>query len=299
MNREQRDTLLLGDWNSASGGGQPLPEALRAVLSYLYENGFTVTSVLHKIIREQHVVEFKSTRILEVWNTWESFCNAILGALHDAELISGDFGDGWMITGKAVPGRELTVIRIIDGDKDRRTRVTFRSESERVMRNEMQVVKNSIDTLLVQVSKIKDNHSVYEQVNQYLLACAQALREALNGKPPAEEQNIPSVPSPARRVRQKLREERREGGDVKEWVYSYMTAHPMQLMSIQEIAAAFDEHDADNISSGRYGNVNTGTITKRLRDLNITGPGRIEWLRPPDARRVSAMYVPPGWDEKE
>ena len=72
----------------------------------------------------------------------------------------------------------------------------------------------------------------------------------------------------------------------------------MQLLSIQEIAEAFDEHDADNIRAGRFGKVNTGTIVARLRDLNRTDPGKVEWFEPPQVRRVSVMYVPPGMEQE-
>jgi len=290
VDRGQRDALLLGDLSSASGGGQPLPEALRAVLSYLYENGFTTTSVLHKIIREQDIVAFKHARILEVWKTWESFCNAILGALHDGGFISGSFGDGWVVTEKAIPGKELTVIRITDGEKDRRTRVTFHSEDERRARNEMQVVKNSIDSLITQVNRMRGKHPAYEKVSQYLLASTQALREVLSeGSSPSQETDEEGISSKRRRRRPEMR----RGGVVRDWVFSYMRAHPMQLIPEEDIAAAFDEYDSENIQSGRFGNVNTGTIKARLRDLDRTDPGRIEWFSPPEVRRVSVMYVPP------
>src|SRR5271157_5769153 len=61
LTSEQKDALL-GDRKSASGGGFPLPEALRAVLAFLHDNGEAGESVLHRVIREQHHVEFKEKR---------------------------------------------------------------------------------------------------------------------------------------------------------------------------------------------------------------------------------------------
>ena len=55
LTSEQKDALL-GDRKSASGGGFPLPEALRAVLAFLHDNGEAGESVLHRVIREQHHV---------------------------------------------------------------------------------------------------------------------------------------------------------------------------------------------------------------------------------------------------
>ncbi len=294
MNREQRDALLLGDWNSASGGGQPLPEALRAVLSYLYENGFTATSVLHKVIREQDVVAFKDTRILEVWKTWESFCNAILDVLRDGKFISGSFGDGWIITEKAVPGRVLTVIRIADGERDRRTRVTFHSEHDRRMRNEMQVVKNGVDSLLTQVNRTKGSHLVYEKVNQYLLACTQLLREALNGGGGAEQEegSEEESPVPFRSLPSTRATGHRKPGVIQRWIYDYLMAHPGQLISVKDLTSGYNAYDAENIQSGRVKEIHSGVVNQAIDRLTRHHPGsRVEWVRE-DVRYISIVYTP-------
>jgi len=298
VDRGQRDALLLGDWNSASGGGQPLSEAFRAVLSYLYENGFTTTSVLHKIIREQDVVAFKDTRILEVWKTWESFCNAILGALQDGELISGKFSDGWTVTGKAVPGKPLTVIRIIDGDKDRRSRVTFHSERDRVIRNEMQVIKNGIDTAITQVNRAKSNHLIYEKVSQYLLAVTQLLRGALNGSTQQETdeedfsfESLPDLPNSLKR-RGYNGPKRREPGAIKNWVYEYLATHPREVVSVKKLTDTFNAESADAIESGEYPAIHTGVVNQAINRLYMDHPGcQVEWIRE-GVRHVSVIYVP-------
>jgi len=300
VDRGQRDALLLGDLSSASGGGQPLPEALRAVLSYLYENGFTTTSVLHKIIREQDIVAFKDARILEVWKTWESFCNAILGALHDGGFISGSFGDGWMVTEKAVPGKELTVIRIQDKDKDRRTRVTFHSERERRARNEMQVVKNSVDSLITQVNRVQSKHPAYEKVGQHLLAITQLLREGLNGDAPREdEESFPGNLPPGISRRGYNGPKRREPGAIKNWVYEYLTAHPREVVSVKRLTDTFNAQDAEAIQSGEYPAIHTGVVNQAINRLYMDHPGcQVEWIRE-GVRHVSVIYVPPPGSEGE
>lgn len=301
MDRGQRDALLLGDLSSASGGGQPLPEALRAVLSYLYENGFTTTSVLHKIIREQDIVAFKDARILEVWNTWEGFCNAILGALHDGGFISGSFGDGWVVTEKAVPGKELTIIRILGKDKDRRTRVTFHSERERRARNEMQIVKNGVDSLITQVNKVQNNHPAYGKVSQYLLAITQLLREGLNGNTQGEEDEkeiLPDLPSSPKRVGYNG-PRRREPGAIKNWVYEYLTAHPREVVSVKRLTDTFNAQDAEAIQSGEYPAIHTGVVNQAINRLYMDHPGcQVEWIRE-GVRHVSVIYVPPSNSEGE
>lgn len=296
MNRAERDALLLGDRNSSSGGGQPLPEALRAVLTHLHDNSVAGTRTLHRIIREQPNVAHKDRRILEVWGTWNDFCNAIIGVLHDGEYITGSFEDGWIITDKSVPGKSLMILRGAHGDEDRRIRVTFYSERDREMRNGIQKIRDDVDNLLTQIAKVRDSHPVFGKVEQYQLASSQLLREALSGKPrdEQEEDEEEKQAVPPRKPRQRLRAEFRRGGVVRDWVFAYMRAHPRQLMSVQSIAAAFDEHDKENIESGRFGEINTAAITARLRDLNEADPGEIVWVRPPEVRRVSAMYVPPG-----
>ena len=201
LSLHEKIELLLG--TRTSGGALPLPEAFGAALSYLHDKGGTPDDVLRKVIREKRQVEFREARILEVCDDWESFCAVILDVLESEGFIIRE-GMSWSLGEKAIPGKELTVLRITSGKEDRRVRVTFFGEEARRQGNAVEKFRGEIDGLISRIPELAYVSPVIrETVNQYLLACSHLLREALNGPPQGEPEAslLPEVHRPHHRGR--------------------------------------------------------------------------------------------------
>jgi hypothetical protein len=124
-----RTARLLGG-RGVPGGGLPLPEIFREVLTALQE-GPRHEGILHKVIRQR--AEFKELRILDLWGSWDAFCDDILGALQDSGHITSPEYQHRALTPKAVPGKRLCILRDKDNG-DRRMFATFHEKGERQAR---------------------------------------------------------------------------------------------------------------------------------------------------------------------
>src|SRR5208282_226952 len=196
LSLQEKIELLLG--TRTSGGGLPLPEAFGAALSYLHDKGTTPDDVLRKIIRDKRQVEFREPRILEVCDDWDSFTAVILDGLENAELITRE-DDSWSLTENAIPGKDLTILRVYANGEDRRARVRFFGEQHRQDRNKAEVFKGEIEGLVSRVQWLSYlSPAARETVSRYLLACSQVLREALGDTkvPPLD---LPPLPRGKRR----------------------------------------------------------------------------------------------------
>jgi hypothetical protein len=123
---EERAVRLFGVRESPGSGGLLLPETFGRILEMLLA-GPQPGDVLYKVIRE--TLSYKGERILEIYGSWDSFCQDILLILRDGGLVTED-EEHWSATPKVIPDTQLTVLRD-HASRNRRVRVIIHDSKGR------------------------------------------------------------------------------------------------------------------------------------------------------------------------
>lgn len=186
--------LFRGKGTSGSGG-LALPEVFREVLTTLLDDGPTPRLVLHKIIRDMFV--YKSERVRDVWGSWEAFCDDLLYIMAEEGFLE-EQEDSWALTGKAVPGTQLTIAKDPD-NHGRMIRVTFASRKEQGMRDTLAIAWRQARDLARLLEPYRDQQPALTESHREALSITERLQRALSSPSGSLQPPVERAPGKTRR----------------------------------------------------------------------------------------------------